>query len=103
MKDLNLENKQRNEKSEETLKERVVEILELKRFEYVNAKDFISALFLKQKIFSKQYVNDSIYKNRKYKSDFIVHNPKLKGFSTFCLDCRWQSISGTVDESIHIL
>ena len=98
MKDLNLENKQRKEKSEETLKERVIEILELQGFECLNSKDFISSLFLKQKVFSKQYVNDSIYKNRKYKSDFIVHNAKNKGFSTFCLDCRWQSISGTVDE-----
>lgn len=68
-----------------------------RKYEYVPREKFFPACVLPQPLFTKQIVvGDSIY-DTPLKSDFMLYHPE-KFPQKLIIECKWQQISGSVDE-----
>ena len=68
-----------------------------KGYEFVEKKKFAIALYLEQKIYTRQLiVGDTIY-GTKWKADFTLHRPDKEPINLI-IECKWQQTGGSVDE-----
>ena len=71
-------------------------------YNLMHPNEFLEAKANSQTIYSKQFkIAKSIYKTQ-LKCDFLIHHPK-KWPNNLAIECKWQQVSGSVDEKFPYL
>lgn len=78
------------------LEDLVNSVLLKKGYEFVDKKKFNLALYLEQKIYTRQLIIGETIYGTKWKTDFTLHRPDKKPINLI-IECKWQQTSGSVD------